>query len=195
MLFPVKIQPRRSWILSGEFCFRKHENQVKTHGLGRSAWFQLRNPGLYSLTMLSWCPAGKQDGSSNSFATALMHSEQRVLRSKLRDLSLSVGVNQRYRVVDSVRHGFGLKQATERVGCHFTVAYDWVHRFNHSGFASFEKVPTLGASADPVRRTTPGTCGCRLVQPCWVRLALFDLVGSQAGRVLSAAQAAAPGHG
>lgn len=68
-------------------------------------------------------------------------SEQRVLRSKLRDLSLSVRVHQRYRVIDQVRRGFGLKQAAERVGCHFTVAYDWVHRFNHSGFVSFEQVP------------------------------------------------------
>jgi transposase len=26
------------------------------------------------------------------------------------------------------------------VGCYFTVAYDWVHRFNDSGFSSFEQV-------------------------------------------------------
>jgi len=54
----------------------------------------------------------------------LTASEQRVLRSKLRDLSLSVRVHQRYRIIDQVRRGFGLKPAAERVGCHFTVAYD-----------------------------------------------------------------------
>ena len=68
-------------------------------------------------------------------------SEQHVLRSKLRDLSLSVRVHQRYRIIDQVRRGFGLKPAAERVGCHFTVAYDWVHRFNRNGFATFEQVP------------------------------------------------------
>jgi len=71
----------------------------------------------------------------------LTRSEQYVLRSKLRDLSLSVRVHQRYRVIDQVRRRFGLQEAAERVGCHFTAAYDWVHRFNHSGFATFEQVP------------------------------------------------------
>jgi len=71
----------------------------------------------------------------------LTRGEQRVLRSKLRDLTLSVRVHQRYRVIDQVRRGFSLLTAAERVGCHFTVAYDWVHRFNESGFGTFEQVP------------------------------------------------------
>src|SRR5438046_9088314 len=33
-----------------------------------------------------------------------------------------------------------MTEAADRVGCHFTVAYDWVHRFNDSGFSSFEQV-------------------------------------------------------
>src|SRR5437016_13989481 len=70
----------------------------------------------------------------------LTRGEQRVLRSKLRDLTLSVRVHQRYRVIDQVRRGFSLLTAADRVGCHFTVAYDWVHRFNDSGFSSFEQV-------------------------------------------------------
>ena len=32
-------------------------------------------------------------------------------------------------------------EAAERVGCHFTVAYDWAHRFNEDGFTTFEQVP------------------------------------------------------
>ncbi len=72
---------------------------------------------------------------------ALTPSEQRVLRRKLRDLTLSVRIHQRYRVIDHVRRGFPLVETATRVGCHFTVAYDWVHRFNQSGFATFEQVP------------------------------------------------------
>jgi transposase len=71
----------------------------------------------------------------------LTRSERRVLQSKLRDLTLSVRVHQRYRVIDQVRRGFSLLMTAERVGCHFTVAYDWVHRFNESGFGTFEQVP------------------------------------------------------
>src|SRR5262252_8428471 len=71
----------------------------------------------------------------------LTRSEQRMLRSKLRDLTLSVRVHQRYRVIDQVQRGFSPLESAERVGCHFTVAYDWAHRFNESGFATFEQVP------------------------------------------------------
>src|SRR6266513_2505787 len=71
----------------------------------------------------------------------LTRGEQRVLRSKLRDLTLSVRVHQRCRVIDQVRRGFSPLTAAERVGCHFTVGYDWVHRFNESGFGTFEQVP------------------------------------------------------
>ena len=71
----------------------------------------------------------------------LTRSEQRLLRSKLRDLTLSVRVHQRYRVIDQVQRGFSLLEASERVGCHFTVGYDWVHRFNETGFSTFEQVP------------------------------------------------------
>jgi hypothetical protein len=64
----------------------------------------------------------------------ITRSEQRVLRSKLKDLTLSVRVHQRYRVIDQVQRGFSLLETAERVGCQFTVAYDWIHRFNETGF-------------------------------------------------------------
>ena len=70
----------------------------------------------------------------------LSRRERRVLASKLKELSLSARVHQRYRVIEEVRKGRSVLEAGERVGCHFTVAYDWVHRFNDSGFASFEQV-------------------------------------------------------
>jgi transposase len=71
---------------------------------------------------------------------ALTRSEQRMLSAKLKDLSLSARVHQRYRVIDEVQKGRAITEAADRVGCHFTVAYDWVHRFNDSGFATFEQV-------------------------------------------------------
>jgi len=70
----------------------------------------------------------------------LTRSEKRVVQRKLKDLSLSARIHQRYRIVDQARRGFPLIEVADRVGCHFTVAYDWVHRFNESGFSSFEQV-------------------------------------------------------
>lgn len=67
--------------------------------------------------------------------------EQRQLREKLRDLSLSARIHQRYRVIEEVRRGRSIVEAAERVGLHFTAAYNWVHRFNDSGFSSFERAP------------------------------------------------------
>lgn len=71
---------------------------------------------------------------------ALTRKERRLLQTTLKDLSLAVRVHQRYRIIDEVRKGHAVLEAAERVGCHFTVAYDWVRRFNASGFASFEQV-------------------------------------------------------
>ncbi len=46
------------------------------------------------------------------------------MQGKLRDLSLSVRIHQRYRIIEEVRKGRAVVEAAERVGCHFTVAYD-----------------------------------------------------------------------
>jgi len=67
--------------------------------------------------------------------------EHQTLKAKIRDLSLSARVHQRYRIIEQVLRGHSLSETADRVGCHFTVAYDWVHRFNHSGFTTFEQVP------------------------------------------------------
>jgi transposase len=71
----------------------------------------------------------------------LTAAERRQLRAKVRDLSLSARIHQRYRVIDEVRKGRAIVEAAERSGCHFTVAYNWVRRFNASGFATFERAP------------------------------------------------------
>jgi transposase len=70
----------------------------------------------------------------------LTPTERHVLRAKLRDLALAVRVHQRYRVIEEVRRGRTVVEAADRVGCHFTVAYDWVRRFNDTGFRTFEQV-------------------------------------------------------
>ena len=78
--------------------------------------------------------------AKNLTLRALTRPEQRVLAARLKDLSLSARIYQRYRVIEEVRQGRAMTEAADRVGCHFTVAYDWVHRFNDSGFSSFEQV-------------------------------------------------------
>lgn len=70
----------------------------------------------------------------------LTRQEQRILRATLTDRSLPARVYQRYRIIAEVRKGYPALEAAERVGCHFTVAYDWIRRFNESGFATFERV-------------------------------------------------------
>jgi len=72
---------------------------------------------------------------------ALSRGEHKLLREKLKDLSLSVRVHQRYRIVADVLKGHVVADVADRVGCHFTVAYDWIRRFNKSGFKTFEQVP------------------------------------------------------
>ncbi len=90
--------------------------------------------------MLSCFPEGRRDGTTTAFAAA--HADRALrLAVQIRDLTLSVRVHQRYRVIDQVRRGYRLSEAAERVGCHFTVAYDWVHRSNASGFRTFEQAP------------------------------------------------------
>jgi len=72
---------------------------------------------------------------------ALTRSERRVLGQKVKDLSLSARVHQRYRIIADLYAGHEPLQVADRVGCHFTVVYDWIRRFNASGFTTFEQVP------------------------------------------------------
>src|SRR5579859_5171207 len=61
---------------------------------------------------------------------SLTSGEGRLLRAKLRDLSLSARIHQRYRLIAELRAGRPVLAAAERSGCHFTAAYGWVHRFS-----------------------------------------------------------------
>jgi len=72
---------------------------------------------------------------------SLTRSEGRLLRAKLEDLSLSARIHQRYRLIAELRAGRPVQDAAERSGCQVSAAYGWVHRFNASGFSTFELAP------------------------------------------------------
>jgi transposase len=68
----------------------------------------------------------------------LRPAERRVLREKLRTRTLTVRVHQRYRIVAEMAHGHTVAETAERVSCALLTVYHWVHRFNASGFRTFE---------------------------------------------------------
>lgn len=71
----------------------------------------------------------------------LTDDERKLLCLRLRDKTLSVRVWERYRIINELSSGRSPRQVADRVGCHLAVVYDWIHRFNDSGFATFEAVP------------------------------------------------------
>jgi transposase len=66
--------------------------------------------------------------------------ERELLKTKLAAKSLTVRKHERYRIVDEASKGRSISEIAERVGCHTDTAYKWVHRFNESGFTTFEAV-------------------------------------------------------
>jgi transposase len=72
---------------------------------------------------------------------AVTRAERRVLRAKGRDRTLSVRVHRRYRVIAELLAGRPAADVADRVGCHVSMVYEWLHRFNESGVATFEQSP------------------------------------------------------
>ncbi len=70
----------------------------------------------------------------------LSRSERALLATKVRDLKLPTRLHRRYRVIAEVRRGCSVREAAERAGTNLQSAYDWLHRFNASGFRTFEAV-------------------------------------------------------
>src|SRR5215510_4469561 len=66
---------------------------------------------------------------------------RRLLRAKANGRRLAVRLHSRYRVIAEVARSRSVGEAAERVGCNVTMVYEWVHRFNESGFTSFERAP------------------------------------------------------
>src|SRR5512134_108787 len=86
---------------------------------------------------------------------ALRRAEHRLLREKLKDLSLSERVHQRYRIVSEVLKGHAVAEAADRVGCHFTVAYDWIsQRVSGYPFAESVAPPTWTRPATSINVVT-----------------------------------------
>jgi transposase len=71
----------------------------------------------------------------------LTADERSVLEAKLKDKKLSTKVHERYRLVALVSKGMSANAAGRVVGCTDVKAQHWVHRFNASGFETFEKQP------------------------------------------------------
>ena len=71
----------------------------------------------------------------------LTRAEQRTLRAKLKDLTLPARFHQRYRLIAAARRGDSVPTVARQVGCHHSVAYTWIDRFNVTGFRTFERVP------------------------------------------------------
>jgi transposase len=72
---------------------------------------------------------------------SLTRSERRVLAVKLNDPALRVRIHRRYRVIAEVARGRPVAEVADRVGCHLSMAYEWIHRFTTSGFTTFEQAP------------------------------------------------------
>ena len=70
---------------------------------------------------------------------ALTRGERRMVRAKIKDRRLSVRLHRRYRLISEVADGRSVAETADRVGCNVTMVYEWVHRFNESGFTSFEQ--------------------------------------------------------
>lgn len=71
----------------------------------------------------------------------LTKAERRVLATKLKDLRLPARLHQRYRIIAAAQGGDSVPTVARRVGCHHSVAYLWIDRFNVTSFRTFERVP------------------------------------------------------
>ncbi len=69
----------------------------------------------------------------------LTRGERNVLQAKLRQGSLPARLHRRYRVIGLVRAGCTFAEAASRAGLNVNSTSRWVHRFNESGFGSFER--------------------------------------------------------
>lgn len=71
----------------------------------------------------------------------LRADEEEVLQAKLAEKRLPAKIYERYRLIAMVGEGATPAAASRAVGCSDGKAEHWVHRFNASGFATFEKQP------------------------------------------------------
>lgn len=72
---------------------------------------------------------------------AFTAEERDVLAAKLKDKKLPAKIHERYRIVALAGEGKSANAAAKAVGCTDVKGQHWIHRFNASGFATFEKQP------------------------------------------------------
>ncbi len=77
----------------------------------------------------------------NTLVRKLTKKEHELLEKKLKDKKMPVRIYERYRIIKEASEGRRAAEIADRVGCHFTVVYDWTKRFNSSGFSTFERPP------------------------------------------------------
>ena len=80
----------------------------------------------------------------------LTKGERELLKNKLRDKTMPVRNYERYRIVKEASEGRRASEIADRVGCHFTVVYDWTRRFNSTGFSTFERPPNPEGRASSI---------------------------------------------
>lgn len=71
----------------------------------------------------------------------LTEAEDTRLAQRLGEKRLAAKMYERYRIIALVRDGMTPAAASRAVGCSDGKAEHWVHRFNDSGFETFEKQP------------------------------------------------------
>jgi len=71
----------------------------------------------------------------------LTEDESERLEQRLREKRLPAKIYERYRIIAMVHGGMTPSAASRAVGCSDGKAEHWTHRFNDSGFTTFEKQP------------------------------------------------------
>lgn len=80
---------------------------------------------------------------------ALKQKEKNLLNEKLKDKTMPVRIYERYRIIAEAVSGYKPLEIADRVGCDFTIVYDWIYRFNESGFDTFE-IPSNPEGREPI---------------------------------------------
>jgi len=80
-------------------------------------------------------------GAPRLVLRSLSDAEEQTLTERVGEKRLPTKVYERYRLIALVRGGATPAEASRIVGCSDGKAEHWVHRFNASGFTTFEKQP------------------------------------------------------
>jgi transposase len=91
--------------------------------------------------LTAWRAKGVRSMPGQLVLRAFTAGERDLLAAKLKEKKLPTKIHERYRLVALVAGGMSANAAGTVVGCTDVKAQHWVHRFNASGFETFEKQP------------------------------------------------------